>query len=927
MATGAGPPLFVGRTAEIRRLNALARETAAGRGAAVLVDGEPGIGKTTLLDQVERRCADLGMRVCRGDAEDLERGLPFAAIGACLGLRTAAPAPAVARLAGLLRGDGVPLSTAAASHEFAVTEAILDLLDHWCAAGPVALIMDDAQWADPASVLALHRLAQGIAEQPLLMLIAGRALAQGETTAGLVRSLTGRRAHQLILTELSPDAVTALVARLLSARVGPRLSGLVSGAGGNPFYLTELVAALTRDGLIETAGGVAELAGAVPDAGWMPRSLVDVILQRLDFLSRDGRRTLQMAAVLGSTINVAEVADLLEVSVPALSHVVVSALDAGLLRDTGGQLEFRHDLIREVLAGHLPASVRVALHLRAGQLLAAQGAPVERVAEHLLAGTELDPRTVEWLTESADPLIVRAPHLAVSLLRRALAVVDDGGLRADLARALLWEGGLEEAERLARAELAANLGTAREGPLRWLLVQALYRQGRLADVVTVADEATAEDGRLRGFAAICLFYLERFEAGEAAAERAIELGTIGADATAAGLGNIALAAMRFAQGDMEQALEYNDRALAALGSGIQPDFQADPYAMRGYCLLELDRFAEADAILAVAARHNRQTGGVYLALVHALRARLRFLDGRWDDALAEIETGLDGPDPLNQAPGLHGLAALIAVHRGTASGELASLPEDTIGGRKYGYLVRWAQALTEESRTGPQRALDLLYPAWEQAWGLDSRRVVYQICPDLARLAALAGDDKRAEDLTRSLTTLADAQPTDGLRATVALCRGLVERDPDLLATAATLYAGIGWPLYEAQAHENAAAILAGLGRTGEARAALDRALTGYAALDAGWVAARAEARLRQAGIRRGVQGPRRRPKHGWGALTDTERRVADLVAEGRANADIAQQMFLSRRTVQTHVSSILGKLGLGSRVELAISAVRRAES
>src|SRR5581483_9039540 len=124
----------------------------------------------------------------------------------------------------------------------------------------------------------------------------------------------------------------------------------------------------------------------------------------------------------------------------------------------------------------------------------------------------------------------------------------------------------------------------------------------------------------------------------------------------------------------------------------------------------------------------------------------------------------------------------------------------------------------------------------------DSRRIVYRVCPDLARLAALAGDDKRAGDVTRTVAAVADAQPTDGLRATVALCRGLARTDPDLLATAARLYRGIGWPLYEAQANENAAAVLAALGRTAEAREALDRALAGYAALDAVRVAARAEA-------------------------------------------------------------------------------------
>jgi DNA-binding NarL/FixJ family response regulator len=117
--------------------------------------------------------------------------------------------------------------------------------------------------------------------------------------------------------------------------------------------------------------------------------------------------------------------------------------------------------------------------------------------------------------------------------------------------------------------------------------------------------------------------------------------------------------------------------------------------------------------------------------------------------------------------------------------------------------------------------------------------------------------------------------------------------------------------------------VLAGRDRVGEARTALNRAIGCYTRLDAAWDIARAEARLRTAGIRRGKSGPRKRPKHGWAALTGTEHKVARLVAEGQSNPEIAARMFLSRRTVESHVSSILGKLGLSSRIELAVSVAR----
>jgi len=495
----------------------------------------------------------------------------------------------------------------------------------------------------------------------------------------------------------------------------------------------------------------------------------------------------------------------------------------------------------------------------------------------------------------------------------------------------LWDGDPAEAERAARAALAADHPRVREGPLRWLLAQACYQQGHLADTVTVAEEAAGaaitagELGRLRGLAAICLFYSEQFTAGEIAAAQAIEAGQAGGDRHATGLGYLAEAALKFAYGDIEDALALNDRAMSVFGASLQPDLQADPVTMRGYCLLELDRFAEADETLATAVRQNEQSGGIYLALAHSLRARMRLIDGRWDDALAEIQAGLDGPDPLGQAPGLHGLAALIAIYRGVydPASHAMPAPDDSIGWRKYGYIVRWAQALLAEAHSGPQVALDLLYPVWETAWGLDNRRVMYWVCPILARLAAVAGDEKRARELAGTTAALAATQPSQGLNATAQLCRGLLDADAPALFAAAESFHQAGWPLYEAQAYENAAAILGRRGSVAEARKALEAALALYAGLDAGWSIARAEARLRPFGVRRGVQGPRKRPKFGWDALTDTERKVARHVVEGLSNPQIATRMFLSRRTVQSHVSSILTKLSVSSRLELAVTASR----
>src|SRR5882724_4238914 len=146
-----------GRERELESIRGLIHRTGAGRGGALWLTGEPGIGKSTLLDAFGRECEQAGMRVLRGAAEQMETGLPFAALGSCLGVDSPDPSGDAARIARALRGGGAAADVAA-PREFAVTELVLDLVEQWCAAGPVALLLDDAQWADRPSLLALHRL-------------------------------------------------------------------------------------------------------------------------------------------------------------------------------------------------------------------------------------------------------------------------------------------------------------------------------------------------------------------------------------------------------------------------------------------------------------------------------------------------------------------------------------------------------------------------------------------------------------------------------------------------------------------------------------------------------------------------------------------------------------------------------------------------
>ncbi|WP_433525872.1 helix-turn-helix transcriptional regulator [Nocardia pseudovaccinii] len=916
--------VFVGRDAEVERVVSLGRRAVAGEGMVVLVEGEPGIGKTALLDAAVAGYAADGLSVRRGAAKELQRQVPFAAVCTWLDSdRGTDPVRALLR-SGDRAGDG------AATHEFAITEAILDLVDTWCAAGPVALIIDDVHWADRQSLTVLNRLCGVVGDSPLLLVLAARPLPRDTGLVALTAELVEGRASTIRLGALPEQAASELVRHMVGAAPGPGLMRQVVGAGGNPLYITELVASLLRDEAITV---VADTADPTDLADGPSASLAGAIAQRLEFLSRSARQVLPMAAALGPTVYVAELAAVLDSPILEIWNVVTEATDGGLLTRADSELIFRHDLIRQVLADQLPDSLRAGLLRRAGQILLATDAPIERIAYYLLAGeNELDTRTLDWLVAVADKLIVRVPEIALQLLQRAAGMADLG-MRPILlqlhAQALLWNGRAAEAEALVRTALLNQPENDLE--LRWLLMQACHARGDLREVVVVAEEALAtpnlteeEAGRIHGMIGLNNVFLNRLDAAEAAGAKALAIGEAIENPLVTGYGLLTVGGVRYSHGYLEEALELSSRILAVLENGFGSD-QFDPYVLNAHCLIELDRLAEAEAVLHKSIGHSRRIHGVYLGTSLVAKARLYLLAGRWDDAVVECTSGLSVPDAIGYTPILHSLSALIGIHRGTFLSDPQAIPapNDQPGSSSYGQFYPWVQALMLETQGDPRGALDLLVDANERLTGGLASSTLYYIFPDIARLAADVGDEAAARSVVAASAESARRQPTAARTGTALLCRGVAERDPAVVRTAAADFRKAGRPFYEAQAYENAALLFAADGRGSDARSALDSAVELYNGLGASWDTARAVARMRAYGIRRGVRGPRNRPKSGRAALTDTERKVAALVAEGFSNSDIAAQMFLSGRTIQSHVSNILAKLGIGSRRDIAAALSR----
>jgi DNA-binding CsgD family transcriptional regulator len=195
--------------------------------------------------------------------------------------------------------------------------------------------------------------------------------------------------------------------------------------------------------------------------------------------------------------------------------------------------------------------------------------------------------------------------------------------------------------------------------------------------------------------------------------------------------------------------------------------------------------------------------------------------------------------------------------------------------------------------------------------------------PDLVRLALAAGDRRRAGGGV-AVAELAGSNEVPWLTGAALRCQGLLEADPETLLAAVDDYARASRPLALALACEDAAAALVPQGRTDAAVALLDQALGIYERLDAAHDRGRTQARLRRLGVRHGRRGARQRPQIGWDSLTPTERTVVELVAEGLTNPQIGERLYVSRRTVQTHLAHVFAKLGISSRAQLATEATRR---
>src|SRR5690349_24098001 len=266
---------LVGRESEISLLTGMVKEVSLGRGGAVLIEGEPGIGKSALVRAAATDAPDASYQVFWGAGDELGQELPLLPFLDGLRVRESFPNPRREAIVKLLRGEMTP--DRGANVPAVLAEQLLALVTEQCAVRPVVLVIDDLQWADPASLALWGRLARSARQSPILLVGMTRPAPRRESLLALRRAADG--GSRFVLNALTGPAVADLVAALAGGRPDDELLRLADGAAGNPLYVTELVAALMRSSRVAvTDAGVATLVSAS-----VPVSLSGAIADRLGF--------------------------------------------------------------------------------------------------------------------------------------------------------------------------------------------------------------------------------------------------------------------------------------------------------------------------------------------------------------------------------------------------------------------------------------------------------------------------------------------------------------------------------------------------------------------------------------------------------------------------------------------------------------------
>jgi len=921
------PPTQVvrGRDAELAAVGVQLDRVRAGVGTVMLVEGGTGMGKTRFLSEAVEMACRMSFRVGIGAAEPGGSAAELAPLMAAL---FDGDAPLLDRRE-LLAPRTLP------EQRYWLLQDVQAMLERAALEVPLLVCLDDMQWADSGTAEALRALPARVAALPVAWLIACRPDQGSGRLLSTLEHLERDGLERILLGPLDEAAVAQLTVDVMRAEPDDGLLELVKRGHGSPFVLMELLSGLRDEQLVRIESGHAELVDER-----LPRRVRDSMRDRLKRMSVPAHEAATVAASLGRRFSFTDLARMLDLYPFALLSPVEELISCSVLIESDEYLAFRHDIVRDAVRASVPVSARRALDRHAADVLLAAGATPVEVAAQLAASAEpADEVAIATLLKASEALGVSDPGAAADLSRRGLELAPRrhplrGPLVVQTAVLLHQAGRVEEARAFADTSLREALPAEQEAEVR-LSIAGMFAvspdvrvdAGRQALALPDLSQAL----RARHLACVVHNLIVGGRSGEALAnlpEATAAAGGSG-DANAAFMLRLAEGGLEVVAGRFGRALEATDNA--ARSASATHDYARERLTQEWRCeiLMMLDRIDDSIMLTADGlATAQRDLQAWALHIFETLRGRQLFQLGRLEDAAAILEGQLGpeqehGHDSILDVAGVVALGR-VALHLGDTHQQhrTAGLARTMLnqGPPSFRRHAAWLLALQTMAAGDPIGAR-----AWLCAFGEEERTSILPAFPPdvtdephLVRIALAAQDEELAASAVAAAERRSQLNP--GVRtiaASAAHARGLLRDNEQELTRAAELFADGTRPLPLASALEDIGSAHIRRGTSEDGIDALGRALTLYSRAGATWDARRVRRRLRTQGVRRRLVALPQRPETGWAAMTESELAVARLVARGLTNREVAEQLYVSPHTVNSHLRRVFAKLDVKSRVEL----------
>ena len=890
---------------------------AEGSSASLYLDGAAGLGKSRLLADVAALAT--GFDVITVCADESSRYRPLA--------------PLLSALPDSLeeRGSRFPEHPRAAAGRHRLLDRLAEVVEARAVRAPVAVLFDDVHWADPATLRALRVLPNRLAGSPIAWLTAGRPVPDPAVT----RLAEQPETEVIRLTPLPDEAVRELAADLLGAPPDSAFMELLAGAGGNPFLITELLREIVAAGSWSVTDGRAR-----PSApSGLSEDLPVRMARRLEAMPPDMADLLRVASVLGREFDLLHVARLLGRGVGELVRPVRGLLREELLVESGPRLAFRHDLIRDAVQHDLPAPLSRTLHREAADTLLALGRRPADVVGHLLAGAiPVDTKAAATLREAAREIADSAPDTAADLTLSALELTSPEDPErieayADAVRLLAVTRRFRETLALAAKALSLPMRPEVEASLRLTTAEIRMAGGRYPEALEQLEPALALQDVPRELRLALLKTKGTAHANLGDVEAAEAIGLDLVDSSYRDPDPVVVASVMLFQshiallhGRLARAAELAEAAVqraekAPAGARLRP--LRLPELWLATVLTSTDRLDEADRLLREGRKDAQASGDVWsLPAWHARRACLLLERGELDDAEAEAESALAAAEELDigildDIP--FAVLALVAIRRGDPAAAVDLLAAGN-GERETG-RTSWtacARAVLLDAQGDPGGGIAAGGRLYEADATTDLLVLPPGLWPQLAAVAMRADARPQAEALAATLDLLPERDLFDrAVSASVAHVRGLLDADEAMLERAAEGHRQALRPLAAAAAQEDLARLADAADRPHDAARWLRQAMSLALSCGATGDAERLQRHLDRVDRRAERPGRAVLPEQGWESLTASELRVVRLVTEGLSNRAVAERLFLSPHTVNSHLRHVFAKLDVSTRVEL----------